>query len=721
MELTFQPRPYQLKILEALNKGTKRAVWVVHRRGGKDVTAFNWCILQLLLNPGWTAFHILPTYSQAKKVIWDSSTNDGKRILDYIPKELVESKNGQEMKIRFNNGSLYQLIGSDNIDSLVGSNPKIIIFSEYAIQSPAAWDYLRPILDVNKGYALFISTPRGKNHFFDLVNMARTSKDWFCEILPINQTGVLNDEEIQKMRDEGVSEEHIQQEFYCSFNRGVEGSYYGRLIEKAREEGRICNVPYETRSNVNTAWDIGYGDSTSITFWQEIGGEIRIIDFYEAQGEGIAHYAKIIQNKPYVYGTHYMPHDAGSGSIQTGRTLQDIAWEIGIKTTILQRESDIQIGIEAVRAMLSIVFIDQTKCLHLIKCLENYHKKFNEKTQSYSESPLHDWCFTGDTFVLTRIGMCQIMNLPRTGEVLTLCGWKQYTNPRITKKNAQLVEVKFVDGITVRCTPEHLFLTELGWKSAEHLTPYLEIQSSLMSLRNTLMGDYIDYGRMKHITHAAAKSFTEMFGESLLVKYLRNVIFITKMEMQRIICCSTLSVCQLPNTSPMNARKIQQSFHRKLEMQQQNGIDPMKIDYGIKGMQNAQSHGQYGKENRKTVYSAVRSLWQWLEKMVIHRNIATPTAKRLTIENVKPLDYKEDVWCMTVPDIEHFSLSNGAIVHNCSHAADSIRYMANARIQFGRGPGSMNSEKLNQLKANAGYGPKSIPVNQVVMQPFRGR
>jgi len=391
VELKFQPRPYQISIIKALNSGTKRAVWVVHRRGGKDVTAFNWCILQLLLNPGWTAFHILPTYSQAKKVIWDSSTNDGQRILDYIPKECIESKNGHEMKIRLTNGSLYQLIGSDNIDSLVGSNPKIIIFSEYAIQSPAAWDYLRPILDVNKGYALFISTPRGKNHFYDLMTMAKKSKDWFCEVLPINETDVLTEEEIQKMRDEGVSEEHIQQEFYCSFNRGVEGSYYGRLIEKARTEGRICNVSYETRSPVHTAWDIGYGDSTSITFWQEIGGELRIIDFYEAQGEGIAHYAKLIQSKPYVYGTHYMPHDAGSGSIQTGRTLQDVAYEQGIKATILEREADVSVGIESTRSMLSTVFIDEKKCSHLIKCLENYHKKYNEKQNCYSESPLHDW------------------------------------------------------------------------------------------------------------------------------------------------------------------------------------------------------------------------------------------------------------------------------------------------------------------------------------------
>lgn len=391
MALTFQPRHYQLSIIKALNSGIKRAVWVVHRRGGKDVTAFNWCIFQLLLNPGWTAFHILPTYSQAKKVIWDSSTNDGLRILDYIPKQLIESKNSQQMQIRFINGSLYQLIGSDNIDSLVGSNPKIIIFSEYAIQSPDAWNYLRPILDVNKGYAIFISTPRGKNHFYDLLEKVRGNPEWFTQVLSIKDTEVLNEEDMKRARDEGMSEELIQQEFYCSFNRGVEGSYYARLIDRMRDEKRICNVPYETRSPVNTAWDIGFGDCTSVVFWQEIGGELRIIDFYENEGEGINHYVKMIQSKPYVYGAHYFPHDAGSGSIQTGRTLQDVAFEQGLKTTLLQRESDIQVGIEAVRSMLGISYIDKEKCKHLIKCLENYHKKYNDKTGYYSDTPLHDY------------------------------------------------------------------------------------------------------------------------------------------------------------------------------------------------------------------------------------------------------------------------------------------------------------------------------------------
>jgi hypothetical protein len=221
--------------------------------------------------------------------------------------------------------------------------------------------------------------------------MAKANPNWFSEVLSIKDTDVLTEEDIDKIRAEGVSEELIQQEYYCSFNRGVEGSYYGRLVEKARDEKRICSVPYDPRTPVSTAWDIGYGDSTSITFWQDVGGECRIIDYYEAQGEGIAHYCKLLQNKPYLYGNHYLPHDAGSGSIQTGRTLQDIAYELGLKTTVLGRETDIQIGIEAVRNLLSICYIDQTKCLHLIKCLENYHKKFNEKTQCYSEAPVHDW------------------------------------------------------------------------------------------------------------------------------------------------------------------------------------------------------------------------------------------------------------------------------------------------------------------------------------------
>jgi hypothetical protein len=379
----FKPRAYQLPILGALDSGIKRVVWCAHRRSGKDVTILNWCIKRLFQEKG-TCFYILPTYSQGKKVIWEEMNNDGLRLIDYFPQAIIENKNQQEMKIRLVNGSLFQVIGSDNIDSLVGTNPKIIVFSEYAVQQPQAWDYLRPIVKMNGGYAIFISTPRGKNHFYDLKNIAMDNpKTWFYEELPIDKTNVMTHEDFEMEIKTGMSQEKALQEYYVSFDRGIEGSFYGRLIDKARDEKRIGHVGNEARSNVNTSWDIGFGDSTSIVFWQTVGSEVRIIDFYENQGEGMCHYAKVLQDRKYVYGQHFFPHDAGSGSIQTGKTLVQVARELGINATVLKRD-DISVGIEAARALLSVCFLDTIKCAHLIKCLENYHKKFNEKTNCYS-------------------------------------------------------------------------------------------------------------------------------------------------------------------------------------------------------------------------------------------------------------------------------------------------------------------------------------------------
>lgn len=333
----------------------------------------------------------MPSYAQAKKIIWDAINNDGKKILDYFPPQIVKERHKQDLKITLTNGSIFQLIGSDNIDSLVGTNPKLLVFSEYAIQQRTVWDYLRPIIKINNGTAIFISTPRGKNHFYDLTLIAKQyPDDWYYESLTIDDTGVLTKEDIDQERREGMSEEMIQQEYYVSFDRGVDGSYYGKILDEAKRAGRIGHVDYEPRSVVHTAWDIGYGDSTAIVFWQDVGSECRIIDCYEAHGEGIAHYIKHLQTKPYVYGKHYMPHDAGSGSIQTGTSLQRVAADLGLQTIILPRE-EIELGIESTRSMLSVSYIDESKCKHLIKCLENYHKKYNEKLNVYSSTPEHDF------------------------------------------------------------------------------------------------------------------------------------------------------------------------------------------------------------------------------------------------------------------------------------------------------------------------------------------
>ena len=212
----FKPRPYQLPVMDAIiNKGFRRVVAILPRRAGKDMVAWNLCIRECLTKV-CVIYYIFPTYAQAKKVIWDSITNTGERILDYIPDEVVESKNSQEMKVRFKNGSLLQLVGSDNYDGLVGTNPQGVVFSEYALQDPRAYQFIRPILTANDGWALFISTPRGKNHLYELYQIALNSPDWFCYKLSVEDTGHISLHDIEKEKAEGLmSDDLIQQEYYC--------------------------------------------------------------------------------------------------------------------------------------------------------------------------------------------------------------------------------------------------------------------------------------------------------------------------------------------------------------------------------------------------------------------------------------------------------------------------------------------------------------------------
>lgn len=388
---SFQPRGYQLPILDAIeNKGYKRVVAILPRRAGKDVTAFQLCI-RTCLRKVCVIYYIFPTYAQAKKVIWDSITNSGKRILDYIPDSLVESKNSQEMKIRFKNGSLLQFVGSDNYDSLMGTNPQGVIFSEYALQDPRAYQYIRPILTANQGWALFISTPRGKNHLWELFQIAQQNPDWFAYRLTVEDTNHIPLSEIEKEKHEGImSDDLIQQEYYCSFDMGVEGAYYAKYLDKMRVNGQISTVPWENGFKVHTAWDLGVRDSTTIIFFQVAGQTIRIIDCYENSKQGLEHYVKIIEQKPYSYGRHIAPHDIAVQEFGSGMTRIAKAKDLGINFTIANNLA-IEDGIESVRSVLSKVWVDDIKCSPLIKALENYRQEYDVKKKVYKNHPLHDW------------------------------------------------------------------------------------------------------------------------------------------------------------------------------------------------------------------------------------------------------------------------------------------------------------------------------------------
>lgn len=385
----FKPRSYQLDLIDALEKKEYRKILAIFpRRAGKDITCLNILIRQMITRPA-IYYYIFPTYAQAKKAIWDSITNDGMRMLDYFPKELVKSMNSQEMKIILHNGSLFQLIGSENYNQLMGTNPFGVIYSEYALQNPKARSYIEPILAANGGWQIVQSTPRAKNHLWNLYSYALKSKDWYVSKLTLEDTCHIPALEIEKMRDEGYSEDFIQQEFYTSFDMGVEGAYYTRYLQNMREDGRLGLFPYDRSNKVHTAWDIGVDDATAIIFFQLKDGIVRIIDCYSNQKEGLEHYIKEIHRKPYDYGEHIAPHDIAVREWGSGVTRFRQAANLGINFNVAPN-IPISDGIEAVRVMLSKCYINEKTAQPLLNSLESYRQDYDEKNQIYKSRPRHD-------------------------------------------------------------------------------------------------------------------------------------------------------------------------------------------------------------------------------------------------------------------------------------------------------------------------------------------
>jgi hypothetical protein len=369
----------------------KRAVLIWPRRNGKDKCCWNYLIKEACKKKG-IYYYIFPTYSQGRKILWDGIDKDGFKVMEHIPKDIIRGNpNSTEMKLWLINGSLIQVIGTDSCDNIVGTNPVGCVFSEYSIQDPKAWQLIRPILAENGGWAIFASTPRGCNHLKDMYDMAVKNPAWYCSKLTADDTGVPSKGEIEAERLAGMSEDFIQQEFYTSFVLGVEGSYYAKYMAEAREENRISRVVPDKQQKVYTSWDIGFGDSTAIIFYQIIGNEIHCIDYYEASGEGLPHYAGVLKDKPYIYGDHFAPHDIESHAFSSGLSAKEVGSSLGISfITLPTLKLRLEDGIEALRGIFNRLWIDETKCKRLIKCLDNYQKEFDEKNNVYKLRPKHN-------------------------------------------------------------------------------------------------------------------------------------------------------------------------------------------------------------------------------------------------------------------------------------------------------------------------------------------
>ena len=394
----WRPRGYQMDAWAALERGIKRALLVWHRRAGKDDVCLHWAATQAIQRAG-NYWHMLPQYEQARKSVWQAvNPHTGKRRIDEaFPAAIRKRTREDQMMIEFVNGSTWQLVGSDNYNSLVGSPPVGVTASEWALADPSAWGYLSPILRENNGWAVFITTPRGRNHVAKMFEGFRDDPSWFVERKSIYDTQALTPEQIADALKEYVAtygEDHgrsmFAQEYECSFDAAIVGAYYARDLERAERDGRIVDVPIDPAMPVNTVWDLGINDSTSIVFWQALrGGVIRIVDYYEAAGYGLDHYANILRQRGYNYGKHYGPHDLEVRELGTGKSRIEIAASLGIPFSMVPNMR-VEDGINAARMILPRCWFDQRKTTRLRECLSQYREKHDEK-RGISLGPLHDW------------------------------------------------------------------------------------------------------------------------------------------------------------------------------------------------------------------------------------------------------------------------------------------------------------------------------------------
>lgn len=397
----WEPRDYQRALWGHLENGGKRADVAAHRRWGKDDVALNWAAVAAHQRIG-TYWHLLPEAAQARKAIWDAiNPHTGKRRIDEaFPPEIRANTREVDMLIRFRNGSTWQVVGSDNFNSLVGSPPIGVVFSEWSLAKPDAWTYIRPILAENGGWAIFLWTPRGRGHATMAFDARRQDPEaWYTLRSPATETSVFTPDQLAKEKAELISESgsteegeaKFNQEYLVDFDAATPGSYYGSLINAAEAEGRVSRVPYDPSLRVDTSWDLGIDDYTSIWFFQQVGREVRAIDYFETGGTGLQGIvAQAIAGKPYIYGTHHLPHDVMVRELgAAGKTRRETLNGLGVSPISVGVAQDPEERINASRALIPITWFDAEHCALGLNRLRGYRKRWNRTTRSYT-GPLHD-------------------------------------------------------------------------------------------------------------------------------------------------------------------------------------------------------------------------------------------------------------------------------------------------------------------------------------------
>lgn len=392
----YKPRPLQAVLHKSLRRFN---VLCMHRRFGKTIFSLN-----ELFDRGMTCqlknpqvAYIAPTYGQAKRVAWDAM----KEIVRDIPENLLNI-NEAELRIDIARPHLrdrvrVMLLGAENPGTIRGIYLDWVILDEFAEMDSIIWSQvIRPALADRNGGAIFISTPKGQNGFFDIFQQAQTQPDWFSAVYKASETNILPLSELEAARAI-MSPEEYDQEFECSFSAALVGAYYGKYMQEAEDNLRVTSVPYDPSCPVDTFWDLGVDDTTVIWFGQRVGKEWHFINYYEMSGEGLDHYVKYLQSHKYVYGKHYLPHDANARELGTGKTRVETLDSLGLKTATLEvvEKQNIEDGINAVRMLLPRCWFDAAKCKRGILALKSYERKWDSKNKIYQQKPLHNWASHG--------------------------------------------------------------------------------------------------------------------------------------------------------------------------------------------------------------------------------------------------------------------------------------------------------------------------------------
>lgn len=405
----IQLRNYQQELWNSFFVGKLKKLMVIwHRRAGKDDFCVNFLSAAAMLDVG-NYLYLFPEYGQARKVIWDGITLDGMRFIDRIPRQIVASYHNTSMKITLVNGSTIQVGGSNNYNNLVGTNPKGIIFSEFALQNPTARLYFQPILDENGGWQILQSTPRGMNHCFKLWENIKYSESWYKALLTVDDTyrsdgtPVITQQMIQEKRDEGMPEELIQSEYYCDFRSAVLGSYYTLELKKCYQDKRIGKFEPDPLYPVYTCFDLGFDDATSIWFVQIINNQFYFIHYYENNKLASSHYFEYVQNwckeRGLKHAFNIVPHDIMNHDPDSGKTRLDRARRnYGEKFRVAPRMKIME-GIDLAREFFNLCHFDEIECSQGLICLTEYHQEYITEHGVYKAQPRHNWASHGaDSF-----------------------------------------------------------------------------------------------------------------------------------------------------------------------------------------------------------------------------------------------------------------------------------------------------------------------------------